>query len=127
MKYYVIDDDEGQRWYLDPEFTVLHRDGDKPAIIAGGDQYWYQDGKRHRANGPAVVFPGGHQAWYQHGKRHREDGPAMVHVNGACEWYINGQEYSEAEFNAKINPVKELTVAEIEALLGYKVKVVNKV
>ena len=40
------------------------------------------------------------------------------------EWYLNGIEYTESEFNKRMNP-KELTVAEIEKLLGYTVKIVK--
>ena len=38
---------------------------------------------------------------------------------------LNGEEYTEEEFLKRTQPVKELTVAEIEALLGHKVKVVK--
>jgi hypothetical protein len=29
-----------------------------------GFQYWYQDDKRHRVDGPAVIRPNGAQLWY---------------------------------------------------------------
>ena len=38
---------------------------------------------------------------------------------------INGVKYTEQEFLAKTRPAKELTVAEIEKLLGYSIKVVK--
>jgi len=34
-------------------------------------------------------------------------------------------EYTEAEFLAQTQPVKELTIADIEKLLGHRVKVVK--
>ncbi len=34
----------------------VNRDGDKPAVCFWeGSKYWYQMGKRHRENAPAVV------------------------------------------------------------------------
>jgi hypothetical protein len=38
---------------------------------------------------------------------------------------LNGVEYTEEEFNKKTVTAKELTLAEIETLLGYPVKVVK--
>jgi hypothetical protein len=38
---------------------------------------------------------------------------------------LNGEEYTEEEFLKNTAKVKELTVAEIESLLGYSVKVVK--
>ena len=69
--------------------------------------------------------------WYLNGKEHREDGPAIERargskewwINGSKEWYINGKELTEDEFNQR--KTKELSVGEIETLLGYKVKVVK--
>lgn len=29
--------------------------------------------------------------WYQNGKRHRTNGPAYIEVNGYREWWLNGQ------------------------------------
>ena len=61
------------------------------------------------------------------GKYHRIDGPAFERASGNKEWYIDGVEYTEKEFLAKTQ-TKELTVAEIEKLLGYSVKIVaNKI
>jgi hypothetical protein len=59
------------------------------------------------------------------GKPHREDGPAFEYADGDRYWYLNGEEYTEEEFNKKTAKVKELTIAEIEKLLGYQIKVVK--
>ena len=42
----------------------------------------------------------------------------------ATRWYLNGEELSEEEFNQRTT-TKELTVAQIEKLLGHTVKVVK--
>ena len=66
----------------------------------------------------------GHYYWYLNGKLHREDGPAVEFSDGIKLWYLNGVNLTEAEFNARTK-AKELTVNEIESLLGYKIKVVG--
>jgi len=109
-------------WYLNGK----HHREDGPAIeFANGDKYWCMNGKNHREDGPAIEFANGDKFWFLNGKRHREDGPAVEYVNGDNYWLLNGVEYTEAEFNAKMNTVKELSVADIEKLLGCKVKIVK--
>ena len=71
------------------------------------------------------VYDNGNKYWYFNGKRHREDGPAVDWVSGSKYWYLNGIEYTEADWKAELNPVKELSVKEISDLLGYEVKVVK--
>ena len=56
---------------------------------------------------------------------HREDGPAYEYADGTKEWYINGDLLTEDEFNQRTNPVVEMTIAEIEQLIGKRVKVVK--
>ena len=90
-----------------------------------GNKFWYLNGKLHREDGPACDYIYGDKCWYLNGKLHREDGPA-IEYNGNKFWYLNDKEYTEAEFNAKMNPVKELSVSDIEKLLGYKVKIVKE-
>ena len=109
-------------WFLNGE---LHRE-DGPAIEwSNGDKLWYLNDKLHREDGPAIERADGYKFWYLNDKRHREDGPAIEWASGAKEWYLNGTEYTEAEWQAKLNPVKELSVKEISDLLGYEVKVVK--
>ena len=71
------------------------------------------------------VFLDGTKHWLVDNKLHREDGPAVDFVDGTKLWYLNGIEYTEAEFKAKMAPVKEYTVAELEKLLGHPVKIVK--
>jgi len=71
------------------------------------------------------VLDNGDKHWFLCGKLHREDGPAIEYANGDRFWYLNGEEYTESEFNAKMHLTKELSVAEIEKLLGFKVKIVK--
>ena len=83
------------------------------------------DGKLHRLDGPAVQHTTGAKFWYVDGKLHRTDGPAAEWAGGTKYWFINGVSLTEEQFKEKTAPVaKELTVAEIEKLLGHKVKVI---
>ena len=111
-----------KRWYLNGK---LHR-VDGPAIeYADGDKYWYLNGKRHREDGPAIEFANGSKFWYLDDKLHRVDGPAIEQANGSKYWYLDGKELTEAEFNEQMNPVKEYSVADLEKILGHRVKVVK--
>ena len=91
-----------------------------------GDKFWYLNGKLHREDGPAVEWADGYKSWYLNGKLHREDGPATEYADGEKFWYLDGTNYTEQEFNEKLNPsAKELSISEISKLLGYEVKVVK--
>ena len=114
--------DGDKHWYLNGE---LHRE-DGPAIEwTDGSKFWFFNGKRHREDGPAVEWADGSKSWYLNGEPHREDGPAYESADGSKYWFLNNTEYTEAEWKAKLNPVKELSVKEISDLLGYEVKVVK--
>ena len=90
-----------------------------------GNYFWYLNDKRHREDGPAIEFAGGTKEWWLNDLRHRENGPAIEYAGGAKAWYLNGVIYSEEEYWNQLKPPKELTVAEIEGLLGYRIKVVK--
>ena len=103
---------------------------DGPAVeYSDGTKYWYQNGFLHRLDGPAIEFSNGSKSWFQNGKCHRLDGPAVEFQDGTKSWYIEGEKLTEEEFNRRIDPVqssvKELTVAEISDLLGYDVKIIK--
>ena len=110
-------------WYLNGK---LHREDGPAAEYVDGNKYWYLNGKRHREDGPAIEFANGDKHWYLNDKLRHEDGPAIEFANGDKFWYLNGVICTEAEFNAKMHPVKELSVADIENLLGFKVKIVKE-
>ncbi len=98
----------------------------KVKVYANGHKAWYRNGKFNREDGPAVEYANGHKAWYLDDNLHREDGPAVELANGGKCWYLNGIEYTEAEFKAKMAPAKEMTVGELEKLLGYRLKIVKE-
>lgn len=100
------------------EYTVKVYDGE--------GEYWYQDDVPSRLGGlPAVIRPNGYRAYMEYGKFHRVDGPAIVYPDGSECYYLNDILMTKEEYEAATNPAKELTVAEIEKLLGHKVKIVK--
>ena len=125
IKEYTVKiyDDGTKRWFLN---SNLHRE-DGPAVeFANGNKFWFLNGELHREDGPAIEYVNGDRSWYLNDNLHREDGPAIEYVNGDKFWYLNGIEYTEAKFKKKMAPVKEMTVAEIEKLLGYRLKIVKE-
>ena len=104
----------------------LHRDDDKPAkeFFSGRLEWWF-NGHCHRIGGPAILdIEKGYEEWRKHGSLHRLDGPAVIQRGRQNKWYIEGVLYNETAFNNVIFG-KELTVAQIEVLLGYRIKIVK--
>ncbi len=62
-----------------------------------GDVWWYEDGKSHKENGPAVEYNDGSKAWYINNKCHRTDGPAFECIDGSVEYWINNKNVSKLE------------------------------
>jgi hypothetical protein len=147
-QYIKIDNDGDKFYYKDKKMKILHRE-DGPAIeFAHGSKFWYRDGKIHREDGPAIERSDGSKDWYRDGKHHREGGPAIEYSSGYKEWcrdgelhredgpaiectdgtkfwYHNGEKLTEAEFLRRTHRAKEMTIAEIEKLMGHRVKVVK--
>ena len=94
-----------------------------------GDVFWLDYDNPdyfHRLDGlPAVEFADGYKAYWENDKRHRIDGPAIVYSNGDVEYWIEGANYFYEEWLEKVSPKKEMTIAEIESVLGYSIKIVK--
>ena len=111
-------------WYYNGQ---LHR-VDGPAVESDNGTSWYLHGKHHRIGGPAMELLDGTTEWWVDGRLHREDGPAAIMFNGDKYWWVGGVQLSEEQFNAYVHKksmTKELTVAQIEELLGYPIKIVR--
>ena len=75
-----------------------------------------------------TVNDAGTTIWHKDAKctvLHRTDGPAVEDANGSKRWFINGKEMTEVEFLAATQPVVEMTVAEVEKLIGKRVKIIK--
>lgn len=69
--YYIITYDDCIQWFRNGQ---LHcRNGPAMIMFKTGANLWYQYGKFHRVDGPAVIAEDGTKYWYQYGKLHRED------------------------------------------------------
>jgi hypothetical protein len=101
-----------------------HRENGPAIEWSDGTKSWHINGKLHRENGPAIEYADGSKYWYINGKRHRENGPAVENADGSKYWFINGEELTEEQFNSR--NVKELSMDELEKILGHKVKIVKK-
>jgi hypothetical protein len=123
IKYEVkVYADGDKYWYLNGE---LHRE-DGPAVEeSDGSKNWWLNGELHREDGPAIEWANGDKSWYLNGKHHREDGPAIEWANGDKEWWLNGEDLTEEEFNKRMAPEVEMTMAQISEALGKNVKVVK--
>ena len=125
-KYYVTVDDEGTtRWYKDAKCKILHRENGPAVQYADGTKCWYQNDLFHRTDGPAIEWSYGTKSWWQNGQYHRTDGPAIERADGYKFWYIDGVYMTEAEFLTATQPVVELTVADVEKLVGKRVKIIK--
>lgn len=122
ITYQVTVDQYHTAWKLNDK---LHRE-DGPAVEhANGDKFWYLNGKAHRVDGPAVEHANGDKFWKLNDKLHRVDGPAVEYANGCKYWYLNDELMTEEEHRAQTQPVVELTMAEIERLIGKRVKIIK--
>ena len=125
IKYEVHVYDGTKFWFLNGK---LHRTDGPAKEWSDGSKEWFLNGQLHRTDGPAYevhVYDDGTKEWFLNGKLHRTDGPAVEWFDGIKEWYLNDREYTEAEWLKALNPIKELTVAEVSQLLGYEVKIVK--
>jgi|JI10StandDraft_1071094.scaffolds.fasta_scaffold31956_2 hypothetical protein len=88
--------DESKEWY---EEGKIHRE-DGPAIeYLSGSKEWVKDGKFHRDDGPACEYSNGIKKWYKNGELHREDGPAIEYPSGASYFYLEEKQYSKINLN----------------------------
>ena len=122
IEYIVKVHPDRTEWYLNDQ---LHREGGPAIEFSNGGKLWYLNDKRHREGGPAIEYASGEKRWYLNDQLHRLDGPAIEYASGDKRWYLNDKHYTEEEFIKATNPIKELTTAEIEKLLGYAIKVVK--
>lgn len=114
--------DGSRAWYIRGQ---LHREDGPAAERADGSKEWRLNGELHREDGPAVERANGYKAWYIRGQLHRKDGPAIEWSDGDKFWYLNGERLTEEEFISLTRQAKELTVAQVEEKLGYKIKIIK--
>ena len=101
-QYIEIDEYGNKTYYSDKEMEILHRE-----------------------DGPAFEHIFGNKEWWKNGELHREDGPAVEWKDSYKFWYLNDIEYTEEEFDEKMNRAKtiningrEFTVEELNSLIA---------
>jgi len=107
-------------WYQNGK---LHR-LDGPAVDwVDENKSWWQNGKCHRLDGPAIERTNGDKLWYQNDKLHRLDGPAIERANGDKSWYIDDEKLTEEEFNDRTSNVEvnEVTLEDIAKAMNIDV------
>jgi hypothetical protein len=121
----TVDWNKNIQWFNDND--KLHR-LDGPAIeCADGYKAWCVDGKFHRLDGPAIEWADGSKcskSWWVNGKLHRLDGPAVEYASGDKSWYVDGKEMTEKEFNEYIKP-KPSCEGKVVEVDGKKYKLVS--
>ena len=115
-----------EEWEIFDNVNFHRMDG--PAVMhVNGTESWWQNGKRHRTDGPAYVcqprisWDGNahsniHKEWWMNGKLTRIDGPAVIYEDGRQEWWINHQrlDTDQVEIWIKENNI-DLTTQEGQA------------
>lgn len=62
-------------------------------------QFLNRTNELHRNEGPARIAVDGSKYWYNNGRPHRLDGPAVETADGRCEYFIHGFSFSKKEFD----------------------------
>jgi hypothetical protein len=86
-----------------------------------GYKAWYQYGKLHREDGPAIEQANGYKAWYLNDIIDRNDkGPVVINADGEC-FFKDGEEYYDEINYMRIIKHKQATLDAREELkkLGY--------
>ena len=124
-RYSVEVTSTGTSWYREGA-PILHR-LDGPAVEnLDGTRYWCKEGQLHREDGAAIEWRDGRKEWYLNGKLHRVDGAAIEWSNGTKEWWLNGILMPQAEHTRlTAAPVEEMTMAQLEAALGKRIKIIK--
>jgi hypothetical protein len=125
MKYTVEVCSDGSTFWYKHGTTIVHREGGPAIEYANGDKEWWYNGHLHREDGPAIEQSNGTSYWFVHGKRHRDDGPAVERCDGIHYWYLNNEQYSEEEFNKKIEAMKKDCSGKVVNIDGKKYKLVE--
>ncbi len=60
--------------------------------------YYNNNIKSHRLDGPSYETTDGHKFWYKNGMTHREDGPAIELFDGNKSYSLNNKKYMEKEY-----------------------------
>lgn len=115
------------------KFTVEFYD--KGEDTSGVKVRWVNEaGKRSSPDNdtPAIEWYSGTKLWCEDGQLHRLDGPARICIDGTEEYWLDGKIYSKEDHAEKVAELqresqrKDMTISQIEEILGYPIKVVEE-
>jgi hypothetical protein len=95
----VIKPDGSKEWWLKGEFKNPNDFPNGKINIEDRIEYW-ENGSRHRDDGPAIIRQDGYKEYWKDGRRHRLEGPAVEFPDGRVIWYADDDYHqTEEEFN----------------------------
>ena len=99
----------------------------KVEVYNDGAEFWRNSkGKLHReGDKPAIVALDGYKSYWKNGRLHRDNGPAVIYADGCVHYWLNGKILTKSEHEQRTKPVLQLTVAEIEAKYGCRVSIIK--
>ena len=88
IKIFKIDEDE------------LHSFNDQPACYDHlGNKEWYKDNLLHReGDKPAIIITNGFKMYYKNGIKTRIGKPAVIFPNGKVEYWLEGVKYDKEDY-----------------------------
>lgn len=98
----TVTEDYTEWEYFDQNWK-LHREDGPAYINTIGTQCWWKHGKLHRDYGPAIIDSNGMKLWYQNASLHNEYGPAVIYPSGTKEYWINGKKVNPDQLQNKEN------------------------
>lgn len=85
-KYYVRTNQKGEFWFKDLNLKIRHRNFGPAVCLLGRGESWFQDGKRHRVDGPAFTDSVGNERRYylDDGRYSKEEHEQMITYGCLC-------------------------------------------
>lgn len=103
------------------EFVVVNGRISGVVTHNGSKAMWWQEGRLHRDDLPAVMNSAVDQTylgWWKHGRRHRADDlPARIFNNDNMEWYFEGHRHRDGNRPAQVLPMYHTTAWYVNGFL----------
>ena len=92
-------DIQAREFMPDGERVSRYADGSTVTNYPDGTVEWHNSrGLLHNDYGPAKLLPSGLRFWFQNGKLHRDDGPAIQGPN-VEDYYLYGDQYTKYDYH----------------------------
>ncbi len=86
----------------------------KVKVYKNGDVVWCNNKNEfHRLGGlPALEWSSGSKSYYENGKRHRIDGPAIEYSDGYKEYWLFDKKYTKEQYDIEVKKLNQKSVCE---------------